>query len=83
MPTIHRKIDLFNPIDGAQIQQALRSMLADSAYKTASGYSADGTKYPDHVIPFVEKHLTYLMKHPDVNHEHYLANLRLMLKIKR
>ena len=47
-----------------------------------SSYSANAAIYPSGQIPFVEKHMAYLMAHPKLDHDQYLANLRLMLKTR-
>lgn len=45
-----------------------------------STYSANSAAYPSGQIPFVDKHFAYLMAHPKLDHDQYIANLRLMLK---
>jgi hypothetical protein len=47
-----------------------------------SSYSANSAVYPSGQIPFVEKHMAYLMAHPKLDHDQYIANLRLMLKTR-
>lgn len=58
----------------------LKAMVVDDSLNTACSYSANTELYPDNQIPFVEKHMAYLVAHPKVNSQYYLANLRLMLK---
>ena len=65
-----------------EIRQLLHGMVSNTAYNTEPTYSANLANYPDHLIPFVEKHLAYLKNHPKLNPEQYLANLRLMTKIR-
>ena len=63
------------------IRKKLAAMLSDPTLNTkASSFSANAALYPDGQIPFVDKHINYLMNHPKLNHDQYLANLRLMLK---
>lgn len=62
------------------VRKQLQRMVDDPNMMTSSSYSANGEMYPDHQIPFVDKHVAYLMGHPKVDMSHYLANLRLMLK---
>jgi len=62
------------------VRERLQAMEADPLFNTPSSYSANGELYPDHQIPFVEKHLDYLMNHPKLDSRQYLANLRLMVK---
>ncbi len=82
MSTTKRKIDLFHAEEAQAIRDELRRLVLDANFKTDSSYTADVNAYPDSVMPFVENHLTYLTKHPGVNPDHYLANLRISLKIR-
>jgi hypothetical protein len=66
-----------------EVRKKLELMESDPALNTTTSYSANGTLYPDHQMPFVDKHIAYLMNHPKVDYTQYLANLRLMLKIRR
>lgn len=77
-----KKIDLYNSPEGTEIRQALEAMELDGTIRTESSYTANVAKYPDKSISFVENHLAYLTKHAELDPEHYLANLRLMLKIR-
>jgi hypothetical protein len=77
-----KKVDLFNSEEGDAIREQLDFMAADKSYRTEASYTPNGVTHPDHTMPFVEGHLTYLNKHSDVNPTHYLANLRLMLRIR-
>ena len=80
MPTAKKKINLYESEEGAVVQASLRKMAADDGYSTLASYSANGEAHPDHVVSFVEKHMTYLNTHPSVDPTQYLANLRLMTK---
>ena len=82
MPTAKKKVNLYESEEGMVIQQELREMAADIRYNTGSSYSADSSSYADHLIPFVDKHMRYLIVHPSVDPVHYIANLRLMTKIR-
>lgn len=64
-----------------KIRALLDEMVSNSAYATESTYSADSTQYPDNLIPFTDKHLSYLLKHPATDPQQYLSNLRLKTKI--
>jgi len=64
----------------AGVEERLRAMQMDETLDTTPSYSANSERYPDNQIPFVDKHLAYLMAHPAVDFGHYLANLRLMIK---
>ena len=62
------------------VREKLVAMEHNPLLNTASSFSANSLLYPDRQIPFVEKHLAYLMDHPKVDPDQYLSNLRLMLK---
>lgn len=79
MPTMKRKL-LLDSEAGVEVVKSLMEMVESPAYNTDSTYSANGEKYPDNKIPFVDKHINYLMTHPSINPSHYLANLRLMTR---
>lgn len=83
MSTSKKRVDLFNSEESEYIRRALRLMVTDNKYKTESSYTANVSAYPTHKMPFVESHLTYLSKHPQLNPDHYLANLRISLKIRK
>lgn len=59
------------------VREELEQLAADAAYNTPSSYSPDSQSYPDHQIPFVDKHMDYLLNHPKINSSQYLANLRM------
>lgn len=82
MASAYMKSRMRNYLAGSEITQKLELMLEDDSYHTTKGYSIDTEAYPDHAVPFVEHHMNYLRKHPQVDPEHYLSNLRLMLKVR-
>lgn len=82
MATYKRKPDFFETAEGVQVMVMLRAMAEDTAYNTESSYSANTGLYPDHLIPFVNKHMEYLRTHPSTDPDHYLANLRLMTRFR-
>jgi hypothetical protein len=65
----------------AEIHDALISMEQDDCFDTKSSYTKDSPQ-SIHLITFYEKHMAYLKEHPKVNPEHYLANLRTILRIR-
>lgn len=67
-------------LEVAGVEDRLQAMQDDDSLNTMTSYNANAALYPDHEMPFVDKHMAYLMNHPKVNFDHYLANLRLMLK---
>ena len=81
MSTVKKK-NFFGSEEAIQIEKMLHLMATDTAYNTNSSYSADAVHYPDNLIPFVDKHMNYLKAHPSLDPQHYLANLRLMTKIR-
>ena len=70
-------------LEDAGVEDSLRSMVSDPSMNTRSTYSANATSYPDGQIPFVEKHMAYLMDHPKLSPLQYLANLRLMIRSRK
>jgi hypothetical protein len=83
MPSKSRSQSTTEFMSDAEVRQALSLMDGDSSYKTDPGYSSSDTLYPAHQVPFIERHVQYLQNHPKVNPEHYLANLRIMTRIRR
>ncbi len=69
-------------VEGIEVQRALRAMALDTTFNTMESYSANGILYPDHVISFVDKHMNYLNTHPNLDPNHYIANLRLMTRVR-
>lgn len=77
-----KRPNFFGTDEAILIEKILKVMQDDDAFNTVSSYSADAGKYPDHLIPFVDKHMSYLQTHPDVNPDQYIANLKLMTRLK-
>lgn len=65
-----------------EISDALDAMENDSSYNTTSAYSANIERYPDNIMPFKDKHLTYIKSHKITNPNQYISNLKLMTKIR-
>ena len=65
----------------AEVIESLEQMVQDDTYNTQSSFSANTEQYPDNLIPFVDKHVNYLMSHKGVNPQQYLSNLRLMTRL--
>ena len=82
MAAFKKRINFYDSDEGREIEAALVRMVADTTFTTAASYSADGLSYPDNLIPFVEKHMRYLNNHRNVDPAHYLANLRLMTRVR-
>ncbi len=63
-----------------EIVSALNLLVANSIYVTKPAYKGNIEKWPTHQMSFIEFHLTYLKSHPTLNPNHYISNLKLMLK---
>jgi hypothetical protein len=82
MATNRKQSDFIASEEGVRIRQELTAMLSNQSYTTESTYIANSERYPDNQIPFVEKHMHYIATHPSVDPNHYLANLRLITKVR-
>lgn len=77
-----KRVNFYESLDGREVRRKLTAMSQDPAFNTTGGYSANSELYPDNVISFVDKHMSYLNAHPGVDPDHYVANLRLMTRRK-
>lgn len=77
------KTSMFNSCEITEIEEALISMERDKSFNTGSSYSADSNLYPDNQMSFTRKHMAYLKSHPQLDPDHYLANLRLRIKTRK
>ena len=82
MATLKKRVDFHVSEEGRDFRQQLLRMTADKAYNTSSSYSTNSLQYSDNLIPFVDKHMNYLNTHPKVEADKYLANLKLMTKVR-
>ena len=82
MSTKKKSINFFESEEGQEVERTLISMALDKAYNTEASYSANIETYPNHQIPFVDKHMNYLRAHPATDPTQYLSNLRLMTRIR-
>ncbi len=80
MPSIKSRAGFVDTEKGKEIRQELQLMAEDDSYNTTSSYSANGLLYPDNLIPFVDKHMSYLVSHPLLDPDKYLANVRLLTR---
>lgn len=72
---------LVQHLQDTNVREKLMEMQQDPKLAIqASSFSPDSEQYPDGQIPFVDKHIAYLMKYPKLDPDQYLANLRLMLR---
>jgi hypothetical protein len=74
--------DFFQTEEGKIIKDKLLRMAEDGLYNTSSSFSANSDTYPDNLIPFVDKHMNYLMTHPNIEADKYLANIKLITRIR-
>jgi hypothetical protein len=63
------------------VREELQRMVLDVSYNTTSSYIPSSVKYPDGLMPFVDRHIRYLSANPKLDAWMYLANLRLMTRI--
>ncbi len=64
---------------GIQAKRELQYMVNSSEYKTNIRHNPQISQ----ASPFVERHMSYLAKHPFISPAAYLSNLRVMLKASR
>jgi len=62
----------------AEIRELLKQMEESPLYATKSSYRAGVAGD----ISFADKHFAYISTHPTVRPDQYLANLRLMTKLR-
>lgn len=81
MATLKKRVAFFDSVEGEEIELSLQLMVKDAAFNTKPSYSTNGI-YANNLMPFVDKHMHYLNSHPAINPQHYISNLRLMVRIK-
>lgn len=77
-----KRPNFYESAEATTIKETLVAMQTNALYTTDPSYSANTDKYPDHIRSFVEKHMEYLHTHPSVDPNQYLANLRLITKVR-
>ena len=82
MATAKNRNDFTETEEGKAIIERLKQLAESSTYNTIATYSSDAVSYPDNLIPFVDKHVNYLIKHPSVDVNQYLANIKLMTLVR-
>jgi hypothetical protein len=70
----HPQEVLINNVNRDSIIAELKSMISSPAYMTKAPY------HSHEELSFIEHHLRYLKGHPSLDPNHYLSNLKLMLK---
>lgn len=83
MATLKKRVSFFDSEEGLKIEEMLRQMTQDAAFNTEASYSTNSARYPDNLIPFVDKHMNYLNAHPNTDPHQYIANLRLMTRFRK
>jgi len=82
MPIYKKRSSFTDDTEMVEVQDMLSTMVGNSGYNTKPSFSADILRYPDNQIPFIDKHMSYLMTHKGINAQHYIANLKLMTRIR-
>lgn len=77
MATLRSK-DFFDTPEGQEIQAMLQLMDNSTEYVTAATYSPKSETYSTNSMSFVEKHMAYLLSHPNLDAGQYVSNLRIM-----
>lgn len=72
------KVDYFETDDGIEILHQLEAMCQSEEYITKDSY----TPRFEHLISFLDKHQEYIRKHPNTDARQYVANLRLMYRLR-
>ena len=80
MPTYKKKPDFFATDIGLQARIDLEAMESNDTFNTPECYTANTARYPKNTMSFTEKHMDYLQKHPNLNSDQYIANLRLITR---
>jgi hypothetical protein len=74
---------LYNSEAEGDVREELQQMVLNGSYNTAPSYTPSSDKYPDGLMPFVDRHMKYLSTHPKLDASMYVANLRLMTRVNR
>lgn len=82
MATQQTRREYFESQEGQDIKRLLTDMAEDGGFYTRASFSPDTTKYPDNFMPFVDKHLAYLSAHPNLDARMYIANLKMMTRVR-
>jgi hypothetical protein len=82
MQTKKKRSDFLESEEAIDARKKLEQMASSSLYNTASSFTTNGIEYTDNLMPFCDKHMNYLNNHPSLDVSTYLANLRLMTRIR-
>ena len=67
---------------GKEIRHKLWLLTEDNQYNTSSSYSANELLYPDNLMPFIDKHMNYLINHPMLDPDTYMSNIKLLTRLR-
>ncbi len=81
MTTSATRKDFDSTLEGKDARIRLKQIVDCKMHNTAPSYSANTLQYPDNLIPFIDKHMNYLIKHPLLEYGKYIANIKLMTKV--
>jgi hypothetical protein len=82
MQSLKKRSQFFDSQEAAEIRQKLQLMVSSDLYNTVSSFTVNEGQYPDNLMPFLDKHMNYLNAHPKLDAGMYLANLRLMTRVR-
>jgi len=82
MAVLKSRTSFFETEAGKEIKMELQQMSESELYNTKSTYTANSLLYPDHLISFVDKHMNYIINHPALEPSTYVANIKLMTKVR-
>jgi hypothetical protein len=82
MATANKRINFFESEEGLAVRESLKQMTTNNAFRTGASYSANTIQNPTNSVSFIDKHMRYLSSHPSISTDHYLANLRLITRIR-
>lgn len=82
MPIIKSRPGFADTDIGQDIKQKLKLLTKDPRYNTVSSYSTNGLLYSNNLIPFIDKHMNYLVSHPLLDPYKYIANVKLVTRIR-
>ena len=82
MATLKKRSDFVDTEEGREIMLELQQMTSSSQYTTASAYSPNSLLHPDNRISFEDKHMDYIINHPALDARVYLANIKLMTRVR-
>ena len=80
MATANRKQDFFETTEGQILKAKLIQIQSSDSYETSASYSPNSDLYKDNLISFVDKHVNYILKHPQLDPNQYIANLQILTR---